>query len=382
MLKLRKSFLLLMNLFVLKVFLFAQEVPVFISGTEGYSSFRIPAIIRLPGNELLAFCEGRTSNAADFGNIDIVMKRSSDKGKTWSDIMVVVDHGKLQAGNPAPVVDLLDPAYPGGRIFLFYNTGNDHEHEIAKGKGIRECHYITSTDGGNSWSAPVNITARVHRPKQPGIDPLYNYKEDWRTYANTPGHALQISDGKYKGRLYIAANHSMGEPKQDGTHYFAHGYFSDDHGKTFRLGETVDMPGGNESTAASLSNGILMMNSRNQSGLPKTRIVSLSKDGGATWDTSYYDQHLPDPVCQGSLLNIGKRKNRQVLAFCNPADTLKRHELTLRISFDEGRNWQKNILISKGSAAYSDIVKTGKRKIGVLFERNNYQEIVFREVRW
>lgn len=381
MFKIRKSFLFITLVF-LQVFLFAREVPVFISGTEGYSSFRIPAIIRLPGNELLAFCEGRTSNAADFGNIDIVMKRSKDKGKSWSALTVIVDHGTLQAGNPAPVVDLLDPAYPAGRIFLFYNTGNDHESEIAKGKGIRECHYITSTDGGRSWSAPVNITAQVHHPKQPGIDPAYHFNDDWRTYANTPGHALQISEGKYKGRLYIAANHSAGEPKHDATHYFAHGYFSDDHGKTFRLSEMVDMPGSNESTAAFLSDGKLIMNSRNQTGAPKTRIVSLSKDGGATWDTAYFDQGLPDPVCQGSLLNIGNRNGRQVLAFCNPADTLKRHKLTLRISFDEGRSWQKNILISEAPAAYSDIVMTASRRIGILYEKNNYREIVFQEVRW
>lgn len=362
--------------------LFAQDVPVFVSGTEGYSSFRIPAIIRLPGNELLAFCEGRTSNAADFGNIDIVLKRSNDRGKTWSSLAVIVNYGELQAGNPAPVADQLDPAYPDGRIFLFYNTGNGHENEIAKGKGIRECHYITSTDGGRNWSAPVNITTQVHRPKQPAVNPAYNFTEDWRTYANTPGHAMQFTEGKYKGRIYIAANHSAGEPKNDGTHYFAHGYFSDDHGKTFRLSETVDIPGGNESTAAFLSDGKLMMNSRNQRGVTKTRIVSISNDGGATWDTSYYDQNLPDPVCQGSLLQTGKRKGRPVLAFCNPADTITRSRLTLRLSFDEGRSWQKNILITGAFAAYSDIVKTGKRKIGVLYEKNNYGEIVFREVKW
>ena len=96
-----------------------EPIPVFVSGTNGYNSFRIPAIIMLPNNELLAFCEGRVKSDNDFGDINIVMKRSTDKGKTWSTLQTIVDNDSLQAGNPAPVVDLQDPAFPNGRIFLF-----------------------------------------------------------------------------------------------------------------------------------------------------------------------------------------------------------------------------------------------------------------------
>src|SRR5687768_2122655 len=89
---------------------FAQNaVPVFISGEEGHKSYRIPAIIKLPNADLLAFAEGRVHGAGDFGDINIVVKRSVDKGKTWSRLQTVVDYDSLQAGNPAPVVDLTDP---------------------------------------------------------------------------------------------------------------------------------------------------------------------------------------------------------------------------------------------------------------------------------
>ena len=83
---------------------FSQQinVPVFISGTEGYKSFGIPAIIKTPSNDLLAFCEGRVNSSGDFGDIDIVMKRSSDNGKTWSPINIIATYDSLQAGNPAP----------------------------------------------------------------------------------------------------------------------------------------------------------------------------------------------------------------------------------------------------------------------------------------
>lgn len=356
---------------------------VFESGKEGHKSYRIPAIIKLPDNTLLAFCEGRVNGAGDFGDINIVMKRSSDGGKTWSGLFTVVDADSLQAGNPAPVVDRTDPLYPNGRVFLFYNTGNNHEAEVRKGKGLREVWYITSVDGGSTWSKPVNITMQVHRPMQPGVNAAYNFKEDWRSYANTPGHALQIDEGNYRGRIYVAANHSTGNPKAKFEDYYAHGYYTDDHGVTFHLSETINMPGGNEATAAAISNNGLLLNARNQKGDVKARIVARSNDGGATWVSVGVDKNLPDPVCEGSLLNIGGKKGKQWLAFCNAADTAQRNNLTLRISEDEGRSWKQKIIVDRSDdknidyTAYSDLVLINKKNIGVLYEKDNYKTIMF-----
>jgi sialidase-1 len=365
-----------------------QKIPVFTSGTEGHKSYRIPAIIQIPDRTILAFCEGRVNGSGDFGDINIVMKKSSDQGRTWSALTTIVDADSLQAGNPAPVVDLTDPAYPAGRIFLFYNTGNNHEGEVRKGKGLREVWYKTSTDGGNTWSRAVNITIQVHRPKQPQVNAAYNFSEDWRSYANTPGHALQFASGKYKGRIYIAANHSAGAPKGRFEDYYAHGFYSDDHGRSFHLSETINLPGGNEATAAEVSNNGLLLNARNQKGDVRARIIARSNDGGQSWTSIRFDNNLPDPVCEGSILNIGRKKGKQVLAFCNAADTTKRDNLTLRISYDEGKSWKKSILIEKSPdekkdfTAYSDIVRVNRHSVGVLYERNDYAEIVFTSVRW
>ena len=385
-----KSLMASLAFFCCSVFVFAQEkVPVFISGNDGYKSYRIPAIISLPNGDLLAFCEGRVNGGGDFGHVNIVMKRSSDKGRNWGNLQVVAQNGDLQAGNAAPVVDVTDPAYPKGRIFLFYNTGNNQEGEVRKGNGLREVWYKTSTDNGRTWSEAVNITTQVHRLKQPQINAAYNFPEDWRSYANTPGHAMQFQTGKYKGRIFVAANHSAGAPQNHFTDYAAHGFYTDDHGKTFHLGATVNVPGSNESMATELSHDKLMMNSRNQKVDVRARIVSISSNGGATWDTSYFDQILVDPVNQGSILSIGKKNGKNIIAFCNASDTKRRDNLTLRISYDDGKTWSKSILIDKSEegskgdfAAYSDLVKLSKKKIGVLYERNGYKEIVFTVVKW
>ncbi|UBM59174.1 glycoside hydrolase [Marinilongibacter aquaticus] len=363
------------------------QTPVYISGAEGYAVYRIPAIVST-GSQLLAFAEGRVHGSADFGDIDIVLKRSADNGKTWSALEVVCDFEDMQAGNPAPVMDFTDPKYPDGRLFLFYNTGNDHEGEIRKGKGLREVWYKTSVDFGKTWSEAENISTQVHKINQPEANPDYNNPADWRHYANTPGHALQISEGPYKGRVFVAANHSQGDPQAHFADYRAHAFYTDDHGKSFHLTENVDVQGSNESTAAELSNGRVMMNSRNQKGDVRKRIVSIGENGGQRWISSRFDAQLPDPVCEGSLLNIGERNGQKILAFCNAADSLNRDKLTLRISFDEGKTWPKAMLVDASGkdennyTAYSDIVQVDKSNIGVLYEKNNYKTIVFRLVNW
>lgn len=367
-----------------------SSYPVFTSGKEGHKSYRIPAIIQLPNGALLAFAEGRVKDSDDFGDINIVLKRSLDKGKTWSALETIVDVDSLQAGNPAPVVDLLDPAFPKGRIFLFFNTGNNHEGEVRKGKGVREVWYKTSVDGGVTWSPPVNITLQTHRPRQPQFNPEYNFPDDWRSYANIPGHATQLLSGSYKGRIYIAANHSKGNPKGYSEDYVAHGFYSDDHGKSFHLSPDVNIPGSNEATATEISGGGLLLNARNQKGDIRARIVAISKNGGQHWDTAYFDRNLPDPICEGSLLTIGHKKAGNILAFCNAADTLDRNHLTLRISYDDGISWKRALVVDetgdgtkkKNFTAYSDIVLLNKRQIGVLFERDNYSQIAFRVMAW
>lgn len=351
----------------------AGPSPVFVSGEDGYRSFRIPAIIRAANGDLLAFCEGRVNGASDFGNIRIVLKRSADNGGSWSPLQVVASNHTLQAGNPAPVLDATDPDWPQGRLFLFYCTGDKTEGQIRRGIGTREVWYKTSTDNGLTWSDPVNITSQVKR-------------KGWRAYANTPGHAAQFTSGPYKGRIYIAANHSVGDPQPHFADCIAHGYYTDDHGKTFHLSEDVALPGGNECMAAPLEGGKLMLNIRNQQGHPRARVIAISSDGGIHWDTTYADTRLPDPVCQGSILNLGVRHGRTVIAVCNPADTSERENLTLHLSYDEGRTWGRTIPVDpvkqKEFTAYSDLVNLGSHRIGVLYERDDYKTITFVPIKW
>src|SRR5262245_21197538 len=66
---------------------------VFVSGKDGYHTYRIPVIVVTTNGTLLAFCEGRKGGAGDSGAIDLLMKRSMDGGKTWSPQQLVWSNG-------------------------------------------------------------------------------------------------------------------------------------------------------------------------------------------------------------------------------------------------------------------------------------------------
>ncbi|MEP0713039.1 sialidase family protein [Algoriphagus sp.] len=369
--------------------LFAQETLVFESGKEGHATYRIPAIISTPSGELLAFAEGRVNGSNDYGDINLVLKRSSDQGRTWSALQTIVDYDDLQAGNPAPVLDLFDPEHPQGVVYLFYNTGNNHEYDVRMNKGVREVWMIKSFDLGVTWQKPINITAQVHKPNNPEFNPDYANPADWRHYANTPGHAIQFQQGAHQGRIYVAANHSSGDPVSDWSDYQAHGFYTDDHGETFNISESIEFPGSNESIAAELPDGKMIMSSRNQRGDIRQRIIAFSEDGGTTWSEQYFEENLPDPVCQASILSFEDKDGNTILAHSNNASTDQRNDLTVKFSTDLGRTWIDPLLIDHKDisgntawTAYSDLVWLGGKELGILYERDEYKQIVFKKIEY
>jgi sialidase-1 len=357
---------------------YCQEKIVFENGEKGYQCFRIPAIVKAPNGNLIAFAEGRKQNCADFGDVDIVLKISEDNGKNWSELQIVADYGVFQVGNPAPVFDLMDENYPNGRLFLFYNSGVASEQEVREGKAIREIWYKTSTDNGSTWSESVNITEFVSKPNKPEVNTKYKFKEDWRSYANTPGHAIQLKNSKSKGTLFIPANHSSGKPLKDYKDYQAHAFYTTDHAKTWKLMPSLPVLGSNESTAVELVEGQILMNCRNQSGDFKFRIMALSKIGGKKWQKTWVSNDLIDPICQGSMVStIQHLSRKQIILFSNLDSQSKRENLTIKISEDNGYSWKSIKSICKTSAAYSDLVVLQNQEIGILFEKDNYSKIVF-----
>jgi len=355
------------NLFLQETYKGHPEI-LFESGTEGYACYRIPAILTTTNGILLAFAEGRKGGCSDTGDIDLVMKRSEDQGRTWSELMVIRDDGENVCGNPAPVVDRTT-----GVVYLLstWNLGEDHESAIIEGtsRDTRRVFVMLSENEGRTWTEPQEITGSV--------------KEDhWTWYATGPCHGIQLKNGTHAGRLLIPCDHiEAGSEK-----YFSHVIFSDDHGASWELGGTTPEDQVNECTVAELADGRLMLNMRNYDRSQKSRKVSYSQDGGERWSHLVSDTTLIEPICQASLLSVtAGDEGKHFLLFLNPADKHERQMMTLRISENGGVDWTGSILLHESPSAYSDLTQLPGGDIACLYEAgmdNPYQGIVYREVSW
>lgn len=341
--------------------LFETSEP-FVAGAGGYHTYRIPSLLVTPRGTLLAFCEGRRNSASDTGDIDLLLRRSADLGRTWEPIRVVVDRGPDTVGNPCPVVDR-----DSGTIWLLLtaNRGDDRESDIVarKSKSTRTVWLCRSEDGGLTWSAPADITAQV-KPAE------------WTWYATGPGCGIQLASG----RLVIPCDHTIGDAKPV---MRSHVIYSDDRGKSWRVGGVIGDEL-NECQVVERTDGSLMINMRNYArgaGRQNRRATAVSRDGGLTWSEVSYAPELIDPVCQASFVRFAKRSPSSAdrLLFANPASR-RRENLTVRMSMDEGASWPVARQLHAGPAAYSALAVLPDGTAACLYERGDkhpYERITF-----
>lgn len=340
---------------------FAQFPPVdvFTAKQDGYFAYRIPSLIATSRGTLLAFCEARKTTLSDDGNNDLVLRRSTDGGRTWLPMQLVHDDGGdavVSIGNPCAVVD---PST--GRVWLSMNRKNGR---------VLLTH---SDDEGVTWSPVRDITDQTSRP-------------EWGWYALGPGVGIAIERGPHRGRLVLPANHR--ETKDRSGPSASHIVYSDDHGETWRLGGTVGLHTNECQIVETLvgDHSELLINTRNhwaRSGkkpeLAGRRLVSRSRDGGLTWSEPTHDEALIEPTCQASLIRYSWPGDgrESVLLFANPASTKTRERMTIRASRDEGRTWPASRLIDAGPSGYCCLTRLSNGDIGFIYERDNYQRLTF-----
>ncbi|PHN05920.1 sialidase family protein [Flavilitoribacter nigricans] len=335
-------------------------------GTGDYNNYRIPALIVTTRGSVLAFCEGR--EAGDTGDINLLLKRSTDHGKTWSDERIIWDDGNNTCGNPCPVIDETT-----GRIYLFmtWNLGSDHESDIIlkKSEDTRHPYVCYSDDDGLTWSSPVDLSESCKDPA-------------WGWYATGPGVGIQIKNGPHRGRLVIPANHSYDDPNgkiRGGPYgYGAHVLLSDDHGRSWRKSASI-RPGCNESQVVELSDGTLMMNMRSYND-KYARASAISTDGGESWSEIKHELQLVESKCQAGILNFGKYKGKELILFSNPAVPVGRTHMTVKSSLDDAQTWTSAKLIFPGPAAYSSLTRLANGRVGLFFENGDkgaYDQMLF-----
>jgi sialidase-1 len=337
----------------------------FVSGQDGYHTYRIPSIITTQKGTILAFCEGRKNSKSDTGDIDMLLKRSIDGGKTFCPQTIIWNDANNTCGNPCPVVDSND-----GTIWLLttWNAGNENEKQIKQVAGNKSrCVYtMYSRDDGVSWSKPVEITKDVK-------------KKQWRWYATGPGVGIQLKYGTKKGRLVIPCDYSEKRSNDPNREYGSHIIYSDDHGKSWHIGGTVKN-GVNECQIVECLDGSLILNMRNHN-KTGSRAIAYSYDGGQTFKNISFTSNLQEPRCQASIIRYSPNKftDKNIILFSNPNHAKKRLNMMVKLSYDEGKMWSAGKCLYEGPSAYSCLTVLPDGKIGGLYEAGEkmpYEKIV------
>jgi len=338
---------------------FLEKTDLFTAGEQGYHLYHIPGIAVTAKGTVLAWCEARRT-WGDWDDIRILVRRSTDDGKTWSAPSQWPEVPGPKTKNPMSLhvkgVRPEDVTY-NNPVMIADRDGTVHGVFCLE---YMRCFSIQSTDDGQTWSTPVEIT---------GVFDKFHETYPWKVLATGPDHGIQLRNG----RLVVPVWLSTGTGGNGHRPSVSATLYSDDHGRSWQAGEiampcTEEWINPNETTAVELADGQVMLNSRSESKAHR-RLISTSPDGATHWSTPRFDDALVEPICMASLVRYSTvesgGKNR--LLFCNPNNlsrvdgeeipgkTRDRKNMTVRVSYDEGKTWAVAKTLEPGWSMYSDI---------------------------
>ena len=343
----------------------ATSVPIFEAEQGGYAHYRVPAIVVSPAGTVMVVTEARASERGDWGLQDILMVRSRDGGRTWDEPRKIVAlEGEPEQNEAALAQGLAEPGVTTYNNIVPIVDAEENLVHFLFCSAYKRAYYMRSADDGETFSEPVDITETFER---------FRDEYDWKVIATGPGHGIRHSNGRLIVPVWLS----------DGTAGHAHRpsivstIYSDDGGATWERGDVVvrhpDLKNPSETLAVELSDGSVMLNIRHESPNHR-RAVTVSPDGAAGWSELRFDEALFEPICMASLLRVG-----DALVFANPDSkeprdpenpdgNWKRHNMTVRLSEDEGATWPYERVIEPGVSGYSDLAAGPDGTIYLVYE--------------
>jgi len=354
---------------------FFESQDLFTVGDDpAFSLYHIPGIVVTAKGTVLAWCEARKRPAgvSDWDDIRILLRRSTDDGRTWDAPRSIAAVAGPKRKNPFALpmknVDPHDVTY-NNPVLIADRDGAVHMLFCLE---YERCFYQRSDDDGMTWTEPVEITAAFE---------AFRKDYDWKVLATGPNHSIQLRGGRLVVPVWLSTGTGGNAHRPSVTATI----FSDDQGVTWHAGDiavpcTDEWINPNETVAVELADGSVMLNVRNESKAHR-RLVTTSPDGATRWSTPRFDDALLEPICMGGIVRHD-HGGRNVILFSNPHNldggregvpvpgaSRDRRNVSVKISRDEGRTWPVSKVVEPGPSMYSDLAVTPAGTILLFYGR-------------
>lgn len=346
--------------------IYKQQTALWTSQMTTPAYYRIPALLRTSATDILAFTDYRYASTEDLGKpatghkIDVVMRKSSNGGLTWGDeIRVAPGDGSTDAG-----YGYGDPAValaPNGDIVCLMAAGR-----TSYPNGMLHIGFTKSTDGGATWSSPVDIygnTTYLTNPHGTGTTSPFT-----STFVSS-GHGITQSIAR-TGRIAFPA---LGKVSGTTNEYVI---YSDDNGSTWTFTDSYGYTDADESKLLELNDGNLLMSIRTGSYNGSGAARGYNRTTGTyveNWDTQGTWSDLTGNGCNSDLLYYNRStedSSRPDVIFHTMVKSYSggRKDLRLYMSFDEGATWKEAFQLQPGFAAYSSMQKLANGDLAIIYE--------------
>ena len=318
-------------------------------GDYNSTNYRIPGVITAKDGSIVAVTDKRKYNQGDLPeDIDIVCRRSTDGGHTWSEPYTIAQGTGYNHGF-------------GDCVLAWTNDDNGLIAGFVGGVGLWNStpsnpirSYIArSYDNGQTWTEPEDITDFIF-----GSNCVVPEHRTWRASFFGSGNGLITSTGRI---MFVAA---IRETTAQSLSNYA--VYSDDNGITWHVSGRASVSG-DEAKVTELVDGRILMSIRHNG----KRWYNISNDGGETWQSSTSTWNdITAPACNGDMIrytsvNHGFNKNR--LLHSVPFGS-SRTDVSVYISYDEGETWPVRKCIVPYSSAYSSLCVLPDGTIGLYVE--------------
>ena len=350
----------------------------FLPRDNGSRVYRIPAMIVADDGSIVVAADKRYQSHTDIGNgghvIDIVVRRSTDGGKTWSaPVTIAKGEGSTASGGDDKRCGFGDPSLvkgKDGKLYCLFAAGNEGYFYGQKGMCMS-----VSTDNGVTWSSgegnpPVDLywSGAIKNVNTAGAVGFGLYD-----YFVTSGRGLYIPEDDIL--MYLIPAQTMTSATEHTGDSQDYVFYSRDGGESWYFSDLPMVQGGDEAKIIQMNDGSLFGSIRKGGNRRFNTATYTKNDDGKTLSFNFGTQWDNSQLYQASQNNQDvfyyqrETTEGKTDVIIHSITTGTHANLKLYYSTDQGLNWTEFLNVQTKGTRYVTMDKNpANGSLYLLFE--------------